>query len=311
MVKLLYCFDNKYDIQAQVSIYSVLENAKQQVEIYIIHKTQFDSKFIDEKILNHKNLKNINIKKFNILNAVFPKIKNSHVSEATYYRIYFDEIFKNKLDYILYLDSDIVFLGDISKIYNNFKKSLMNSRFTIAATKELDLKQTHQELKKVLGMKSDSYFNAGVLLIDVNKWKMGNTTKLLLSNQEKLHENLKYWDQDLFNSCFDGDYLELPKEVNFSSEVIDSNQNRDLKNIIGVHFSGKTKPWTINGMNVESSEIFQKQFRELKDEKYFIESRSKIKGLKEIAIQLFTLKFLRLQYPYRFMGISIKSIIKK
>ena len=38
MLNFLYCFDQNYNIQALVSIYSLLENITEKINIHIIHK---------------------------------------------------------------------------------------------------------------------------------------------------------------------------------------------------------------------------------------------------------------------------------
>ena len=64
MLNFLYCFDNGYNIQAQCSIYSLLENVDEKINIYIIHKNKNDSNFINEKITNHRYLNKIKVYKF-------------------------------------------------------------------------------------------------------------------------------------------------------------------------------------------------------------------------------------------------------
>ena len=64
-------------------------------------------------IINHKNLNKITINTFDLKHKDFPNIENSHVSEATYYRIYLNEFLPSDTNSILYVDADIIFLNDI------------------------------------------------------------------------------------------------------------------------------------------------------------------------------------------------------
>ena len=64
------------------------------------------------KINQHKNLNNLSFIEFNSDIAVFPNVKNSHVSEATYYRLFLDQHIKDDLDFLIYLDADIVCIKD-------------------------------------------------------------------------------------------------------------------------------------------------------------------------------------------------------
>ena len=82
-MNFIYCIDDNYNIQCNVSVYSLLQNTKNKVNVYVLHKTQTDKSFFNKKVLNHKNLNNITVYKFNTEIKEFPNLINSHVSEAT------------------------------------------------------------------------------------------------------------------------------------------------------------------------------------------------------------------------------------
>jgi len=58
MINVLYCFDENYNKQAAVSIFSLLEKVSEKINIYIIHKDPDTFINIKEKIDSHKNLSN-------------------------------------------------------------------------------------------------------------------------------------------------------------------------------------------------------------------------------------------------------------
>ena len=64
MLNFLYCFDDGYNTQAQCSIFSLLDNVNEKINIYIIHKNKNDDNFLSQKITNHKNLNSIKVFKF-------------------------------------------------------------------------------------------------------------------------------------------------------------------------------------------------------------------------------------------------------
>ena len=112
MFNFLYCCDENYNKQFQTSLFSLLENVSESINIYVIYKKGFNRKSITEKINQHKNLNNLSFIEFNSDIAVFPNVKNSHVSEATYYRLFLDQHIKDDLDFLIYLDADIVCIKD-------------------------------------------------------------------------------------------------------------------------------------------------------------------------------------------------------
>ena len=90
-VNLLYCFDGNYDKQAFLSISSIVDNSDDIFEIYIIHKNPDTFMEYKDRLLNNENIKNINILKFKKDLSNYPQLRNKHVSEATYFRLFISE----------------------------------------------------------------------------------------------------------------------------------------------------------------------------------------------------------------------------
>ena len=59
MINFLYCFDKNYKLQGNNSIFSLLENVTEKINIFIIHADSEDTGFLNSKILEHKNLNKI------------------------------------------------------------------------------------------------------------------------------------------------------------------------------------------------------------------------------------------------------------
>ena len=53
-----------------------------------------------------------------------------------------------------------------------------------------------------------------VLFVDYNAWYSLKPKKELLNILIEKNQKLKFWDQDILNTYFDGDYIELDKEFN-------------------------------------------------------------------------------------------------
>ena len=134
MLNILYCLDENYNIQASNSIFSILENTSENINIYIIHKNPESFQKFSNLISSKKSNVNFHIKKFDKTNLDFPNIEDSHVSEATYYRFYISDYLPMDLEEILYVDADIVCLKNISEFYFKKFKELKNSEYTISVS---------------------------------------------------------------------------------------------------------------------------------------------------------------------------------
>ena len=124
MLNFLYCFDDGYNTQAQCSIFSLLENVDEKINIYIIHKNKNDNDFISPEITNHKYLNKIKVFKFKYEKDLFPNLDNAHITQATYYRLHIEKYLDNEIDFITYLDGDIIcFSNPIPQINIEIQKT--------------------------------------------------------------------------------------------------------------------------------------------------------------------------------------------
>ena len=73
----------------------------------------------------------------------------------------------------------------------------------------------------------DKYFNAGVIAYDLTKYHEKNLSIKLEQHLFSFNKEAKYWDQDILNSFFNGQYLELDRSLNNSVALEDT--KLDLK----------------------------------------------------------------------------------
>ena len=263
MLNLLYCFDSNYNFQAFTSIFSFLEKSSEKICLNVIHKDTSKKDIFPENILKHSNLKELNIYKFDRKFNTFPKVENSHVSEATYYRLFFNDYIENIEDFesITYVDCDMICLKDPSLEISKHSKNLIESEYILAARKEKFETIEMEKIIKNLQLSSSKYMNAGLLIIDVNEWINGNLTQKLCEKLLQIENNITYWDQDVFNAYLDGKFYELPESLNCYTNLEDNLIVREEIKI--VHFYGSKKPWTTKGILNKKSTYYQDMYREL------------------------------------------------
>ena len=101
MINILYCFDSNYNVQAAVSINSILEKFNNDINIYIVHDNPSSFKKFEEKLKNKKNLNSLNIYRFDNTEYDFPNLNDSHVTYATYFRMFIDNYLPENLDFLV------------------------------------------------------------------------------------------------------------------------------------------------------------------------------------------------------------------
>lgn len=226
--------DNNYAPFVATTIASICDNTKSFCEFYILDggitqenqekicklKVQFNNFSIEFiKIDVEKTFKNIDYK--NICN---------YVTISTYNR-FLIPMLKLNTDKAIYLDVDVIVVGDILKFY---EQDLNNH--IIGAIPDLCRNEEYlNNIKECLGLKSDSkYFNAGVLLINCQKWRENNVTNKLFDIEVKYRKFLRMADQDVLNIFFEDNY-EIYNQMYNEQDVSD--------NFVIRHFSGNIKPW--------------------------------------------------------------------
>lgn len=308
MNNFVYCFDKNYNIQGYCSIMSLLKNCAEKVNIYIIHQDPESFIKFSNTIKLHKNLESINIYKFNNHDFEFPNLTNKHVSEATYYRLFIDHYLPNSIESFIYLDADAYFIKHFHDLIYKASKNLQNSDFIISA---LNSKEDFNY--KRLKLKSGRYFNAGVLLVDYKKWLEVNVSSSLLKELKNEDNELMFWDQDILNIYFDGQFLDLDETLNYNVYG-DQKSTKDVvpriaNNATIIHYSGKHKPWSPKGLLSEESFFYNKIYRELFNDKYHIVNVFSRNTVKILIKNLITLKIFKLEYPLSYIFITLKTIL--
>jgi len=157
-----------------------------------------------------------------------------HISKATFYRLLLADLLPMTIGKILYLDSDLVVNGSLEEI-----NARMDADPGIRLWAVDHAMPTHQ-LKHLLpfGFSGVKYFNAGVLGINLEGWRMDGMTEKFLRLLRETDGKLEWADQDILNLSFDGTWGELPSRYNRTSL-----QKRDPETPVVIHYTGSMKPW--------------------------------------------------------------------
>ena len=144
------------------------------------------------------------------------------------------------LDKALYLDSDIIVLKDISRLWQTDVND-----YYLACCEDLISKSEKSRLAEYLELSEEyRYYNSGVLLINCKKWRDENIENRLYEYAEK-HKDLIYIvDQDVLNGVINKAILYLDKSWNMQINFDDiAYKESDYKNSNIIHFVGGKKPW--------------------------------------------------------------------
>jgi lipopolysaccharide biosynthesis glycosyltransferase len=130
-----------------------------------------------------------------------------HISLASYVRLWLTTRLPADVGRLLYLDSDVVVCSDISSLWGVD----LEGNYLAAVP---DLPYSHENIGFA---NDDRYFNAGILIIDVQKWVRENLAQQLVNYALSKGSQLTYWDQDVLNACCKNRVLFLDLKWNFQA----------------------------------------------------------------------------------------------
>ena len=282
MHNILYCLDENYNKQAFTSIVSLLDNVSEKINIFIIHKNPDTFKNLPSEIQYHNKLNLLNIIKFNSKGKFFPNLENTHVSEATYYRIYISEFLPEDINSILYLDCDIICVDDPIEQIKKVENELINSGSVIAAKTEFVKKNEDDIFFNEIGHNLNLYFNAGVMFINFDRWKEFNIIDKSQTIIQDKKNKLTYWDQDILNIIFQNKYIAIEEGLNLRiGSTLKEDKKIELKSSdVFIHYAGSNKPWTLEGVSHINSVHYQHNFKKIYPKSYHLVNKWRLNSLR-------------------------------
>jgi lipopolysaccharide biosynthesis glycosyltransferase len=161
---------------------------------------------------------------------------DGHVSIATYYRLMSPLILPAKIEKVLYLDSDIIVRHSLSELWEIDLKD-----WALAAVDDLwPTTEGFLAHMEILGLPPNvRYFNAGVLLINLNYWRQNKVCERATAFVRENPGKIDFHDQDALNVILARCWIPLPGIWNCQ----DLATGRPVPDVAIVHFVGPGKPW--------------------------------------------------------------------
>lgn len=255
-MNILFTTDNNYAKYLTTTIYSILKHNhhKQNIHFYIAyhqlsktHQTKIIQLIHQINTSHQITFIPVPMKLFNS----FPKTIG-HISSITYARLAISDILnKHRIEKLICLDIDTLINGDLYELWNS---DLQGKTIGACFDQYIEYKQTGY--KNNIGLADHhSYFNAGVLLIDMKKWLKRDILSEAIQWTNHYQHTMQYQDQDILNGLFRDDVCLLNNRFNCMPATLEMIKQQEQhshsdKNIhypiIIYHYCGPDKPWNDN-----------------------------------------------------------------
>ncbi len=188
---------------------------------------------------------------FNVLHADAELVADfpfdGHASAATYFRLLLPSLLPAKVQRVIFIDSDAIVMDHLRELWE-----LPLEGKALAAVPD------HWLSCKDHGYVHGEYFNAGIMLIDLDVWRAKDVLGLGRVFAKANPHRLRHWDQDVLNAVFAKEWLPIGERWNacphlfgllpdfdLTPERLTPSETRAIHHPAIVHFAGPgpVKPW--------------------------------------------------------------------
>ncbi len=238
-IPIFFSCDNNYIPFLGVTINSIIKNSNPDnyYDMYVLTSKISDKNVSDIKSFEKANIKITFVDVAPLITDISSKLDEvrDYYTQAIFYRLFIPKLFPN-LKRAIYLDCDIVVLTDISKLYDiDLNGKVLGVISDDVVNNNDDFKIY---VKDAVGAYKDKYFNSGVLLMDLDKYREEKVLEKFLDLLTKYHFLCVAPDQDYLNYICRDSVTFLPKSWN--RMPIEDGYDGEI-NLI--HYNMFMKPW--------------------------------------------------------------------
>ena len=235
-ISMSFSVSDNYSQHLAVVLTSILENNPESDFVFhILHRniTDGNQKRIHE--LEQVYL-NCEIRFHAVDNSLFEDLtipkELEHITKETYFRYILADVLSEE-NRTIYSDVDVLCVGDLRPLWNVDLKGCV-----IGAVSE---GYSGEYKKKLLGLMGDApYFNAGMLVMDLDVMRVESCSARLMKNTIEYAGRIAWADQDIINITFRNRILELNPIWN----AFNAPDRKLKKHIVIHHFANASqKPW--------------------------------------------------------------------
>lgn len=258
-IHICLSFDSLYAPHGDATITSIIKNCSEphRLHFYIVHDEEFKPEIKEQLKRGRKD------QTFTFLEVgkdtfnKFPLNRN-YININCYYRLILQDLLPQNVDKYIYVDSDIIVIGDICEIWNEN----INEVTLLAAP------DNNQRIEGQLGLPPNTYFNSGFLVFNLKRVreKFPNLFQIYIDVFEKNRDKIKFQDQDIINLAFyelskshpevkmlsrDWNYSTgmFYKDTFFKNKMRFASDEAYLTSMSNspriLHYTGRKKPWKV------------------------------------------------------------------
>ncbi|MBR4152465.1 MAG: glycosyltransferase family 8 protein [Selenomonadaceae bacterium] len=239
----------KFTGTAMLSLFENTNALPQSITVHILHDNTLTpdnrDKFIYlagqyNQLVKFYNVEKLCTEKIQDFLKKIPAIKDSNFSIGTMYRLLIPYVLPTDIEKIIYLDSDIVVNTNIKQLW----QIELGDKILAAVSEQVCGTKIEILFLCTSGLiKSEDYFNAGVMMINLKSFR---------EYEKNIEEGIAFYskhpqcfclDQDILNYCFHKKWLKLPPDFNVF--VIHARKRKEAFGKKIYHYAGTSNTFTL------------------------------------------------------------------
>ncbi|MBQ4542439.1 MAG: glycosyltransferase family 8 protein [Clostridia bacterium] len=237
-IPIFFSTDNNYIPFLDVTIRSLIANASRDYKYHIV---VLNTGLDEERTSKIKELEDENFQidfadiSYAVKDIEYKLPNEQHFGLATWYRLFIQSLFP-QYEKIIYIDCDLIVEGDISELYNTD----LEDNYVAGVVEHWIL---HSPIfsyytKEAVGIDSKYYINAGVAVMDLNKFRENQIEQKFVDLINTYNFDVIDPDQSYLNYLCQGKIKYLPFEWNRTPL-----ENVECENPKIIHYALGMKPW--------------------------------------------------------------------
>lgn len=249
-IHIAYNIDDNYVKYCAIAITSLfVNNRNEKFHIHIITGgLSPESKTVLREIVEKEYAQQISF--YETGYDILKECPAKNISITTYFRCFLTLILPESVSKVIYMDSDTIVCGSIKELWETDIEG-----YALGGVE--DMWSSKKELFVRLGYPEHySYFNAGVILFNLNFWREHHIQDEIITFIRKNSDKLEHNDQDVLNGVLhnrkkflpfrynmqDGFFRQKRKVRKESEPILDAEMDKATI----IHFTARKKPWKDN-----------------------------------------------------------------
>lgn len=156
------------------------------------------------------------------------------LNQTVFLRVLMPMLLPLEFKRVIYCDADMLCLKNMAELWQ-----LDLQGQPLAAAMEGD----YQDKAKRLGLKQNRYFNAGFMVIDLERWRQLDLTRQVLDCYQQQGATFSLLEQDALNKVLEGAWLEISPYKVYLLDAFEETRITPQPENIFWHFLNEGKPW--------------------------------------------------------------------